>query len=149
MIIDRIKNIQNYSQLIDVEPFITAFLKRMEQETLPDGKYELQGDKLFAIVQRYKTHEKSEALMESHRKYADLQYICHGEEMIFYDVQEELEMDGAYKADIIFYKRKPDRGGILLSEGMFGYFAPQDAHMPCITGTNQSFVTKIVFKILL
>ena len=151
MIIDNIKNIQNYCQFTGIEPLITAFLKRMEKEELPDGKYELQGDRIFAIVQRYKTHEKSNSRMESHRKYADLQYICRGEEMIFYDIADELEIEEEYKqeTDILFYKVRPDRGGILLKEGMFGYYEPQDAHMPCITGTDKCSVTKVVFKCLL
>lgn len=151
MIIDNIKNIGCYPQLADAAPSITAFIERAEKEELSEGKYELLGEKLFAIVQRYQTRDKIEAHMESHKKYADLQYMQHGEEMIFYDTSDELEVEEEYsmEKDIVFYKPRPDKGGICLKEGMFGYYEPQDAHMPCITGAKKNTVTKIVFKILL
>lgn len=151
MIVDKIENIDRYPQLREIASQITTFVKNMEEQNLENGKYALQGDCLYAIVQRYTTKEKTEARLESHRKYADLQYIHRGEETIFYDSVDDLEIEEDYnpEKDIAFYKAKADKGGIRLKEGMFGYYEPQDAHMPCISSAEKCQVIKIVFKILL
>ena len=51
------------------------------------------------------------------------------------------------EADIIFYKSGPEQGYTLLEAGMFGFYAPEDGHMPCIAVTEAQPATKIVFKI--
>ena len=50
-------------------------------------------------------------------------------------------------APIIFYKSGPEQGYTLLEAGMFGFYAPEDGHMPCIAVTEAQPATKIVFKI--
>ena len=40
-----------------------------------------------------------------------------------------------------------NKGGTLLSAGMFGYYGPQDAHMPCIMVDGPEKGIKVVFKI--
>lgn len=151
MIIDDIKNLDKYPQFVNMALLISEFIERVGKEGISEGKYELLGEKLFAIVQKYETRDKIEARMESHKRYADLQYMYRGKELIFYDMADELEVEEEYSSekDIVFYKCSPDKGGICLKEGMFGYYEPQDAHMPCIAASNKSLVTKIVFKILI
>lgn len=151
MIVDKIENLSRYPQFAGISFDIRSFLEYMKEQNLGEGKYKLQGEALYAIVQKYQTIEKDKGRMESHKKYADLQYIYQGEEMIFYDSADELEIEEDHRPqyDIVFYKRKADKGGVRLSEGMFGYFEPQDAHMPCIRSAQTGAVTKIVFKILL
>ena len=51
------------------------------------------------------------------------------------------------ESDIIFYKSGPEQGYTLLEAGMFGFYAPEDGHMPCIAVTEAQPATKIVFKI--
>lgn len=151
MITDKLKNLSNYPQLAKYEKDIIEFVERLNKESLAEGKYELKGEELFALVQRYETKEKAGARMESHVKYADLQYINKGEEIIYYDTAEDLTVveDRRPDADILFYEIQEDKGGIVLSPGMFGYYAPVDAHMPCIKSKEVMEVEKVVFKILL
>lgn len=152
MIVDKLEHIGYYPLLAAYEDEIKKFVRRMEEEFLEEGRYDLNGDKLFALVQRYETKEKAEARMESHKIYADIQYIHEGEEMIFVDfaedliVQEDKRISGE---DILFYEKKEDKGGIVLSKGMFGYYGLQDAHMPCIKISKSMQVVKIVFKLKL
>ena len=58
-----------------------------------------------------------------------------------------MEDDRTPEADIIFYKSGPEQGYTLLEAGMFGFYAPEDGHMPCIAVTEAQPATKIVFKI--
>ena len=87
--------------------------------------------------------------MESHKKYCDLQYIVEGTEKIYWASLRKLtvEDDRTPEADIIFYKSGPEQGYTLLEAGMFGFYAPEDGHMPCIVVTEPQPATKIVFKI--
>lgn len=150
MIADKITNLNKYPQLAKYENEIRGFIQRLNEDKLDDGKYELIGDELFALVQRYETKEKTGAHMESHVKYADLQYINRGEECIYYDLVEDMTLmeDRRPESDILFYEIQPDKGYVVLSEGMFAFYAPQDGHMPCIISGERQSIEKIVFKIL-
>ncbi|MDD3140082.1 MAG: YhcH/YjgK/YiaL family protein [Lachnospiraceae bacterium] len=153
MIIDKLCNISKYPQLGLYKYEIIKFIQRCTDGGLPEeGKYELDGDLLFALVQKYVTKNKEDSFMESHLQYADFQYIIKGNEMVFYDFADELIIreNKSIQNDIIFYQKNNDKGGIILTEGMFGYFEPQDAHMPCIKVTDvATSVIKVVFKIKL
>ena len=56
-------------------------------------------------------------------------------------------MTAPRKLTLIFYKSGPEQGYTLLEAGMFGFYAPEDGHMPCIAVTEAQPATKIVFKI--
>lgn len=148
MIADKLSNLKTYPELSGYEADILAFLEKMKQN-IPDGRYDLRGDELFALVQRYETKPLEGAKMESHKRYADLQYIYSGKEWIYVDFADELTVcdDRTPAADILFYEVRPNKGGNLLSSGMFGYYGPQDAHMPCIMVDGPEKVEKVVFKI--
>ena len=148
MIADKLSNLNVYPELAEYEADILGFLEKMEQN-IPDGRYDLRGDELFALVQRYESKPLEGAKMESHKLYADLQYIYSGKEWIYVDFADELTVcdDRTPAADILFYEVRPNKGGSLLSSGMFGYYGPQDAHMPCIMVDGPEKVEKVVFKI--
>ena len=77
MIADKITNLKLYGDIVPAEE-ILAFVEKVEKEKLPTGRYELDGDNLFALVQEYESKPKAEARMESHRLYTDLQYVISG-----------------------------------------------------------------------
>jgi len=151
MIVDDIRNLEMYPQFGSCLEAIRAFIEKDRKEKLPDGKYPLIGsDRLFALVQEYETKPFAEGRMESHHLYADLQYITDGREFIYYDLTENLVPDGKpTEGDILFYEKGKNRGGNLISAGMFGYYAPWDAHMSCIEAEEgrREKGRKIVFKI--
>lgn len=149
MIFDKIENLDRYREFAEYRKLIRDFIKQDKSEHLAEGRYELDGENLFALVQTYETKDKDDARMEAHRKYADLQFMEEGEERIYVDFADELEVeeDRTPDQDILFYKKAEDHGFNLLTEGTFGYYAPQDAHMPCIKNKEKQNVRKIVFKI--
>lgn len=151
MIADDIRNLELYPQFDFCREQIFGFIDKVKKEGLPDGRYPLIGeDTVFALLQSYETKPKDECRMESHFRYADLQYILEGEEIIGYERTEVLEPeDEPSPGDIRFYKKGRDTGGNLLTAGMFGYYAPTDAHMPCISAKEglREKARKIVFKI--
>ena len=152
MIIDKLSRLNRYPQFEKVGELIFSFVQKYESETIKPGKYCLDGDNVFALVQKYSTKSKQASYMESHKKYADFQYIVRGAEIIYYAITDELAIreDKFIESDIAFYEAQQEKGMIILEKGMFGYFEPQDAHMPCIqNGDKVEEVEKIVFKVRL
>ena len=93
MVTDKIENLGSYPQLEKYQKEIEEFIKALDMQELEEGRYVLREDTLIALVQKYHTRDKDSSRMESHKKYADLQYIHKGEEMIYTDRVEELEVE--------------------------------------------------------
>ena len=74
MIVTDIKHIGNQvSMTTDLKKAID-FLQRPDIHSLPDGKVELNGQHLFALVQRYETVMADIPKIECHQKYIDVQF---------------------------------------------------------------------------
>lgn len=42
------------------------------------GRHEIDGDRVFALVQNYTTNPIEGALYEAHRRYSDIQFVFSG-----------------------------------------------------------------------
>ena len=80
LIIDRLENSEKYinSHKGFAESF--AFLKKAFSEDLPVGRYEIDGDNVFAFIQEYTS--KTESAFETHKNYIDIQFVHSGVEVI-------------------------------------------------------------------
>src|SRR4030066_1121358 len=58
------------------------FLRRPDIHNMADGRVDIDGQQVFALVQRYETVKTDAPKFEYHRKYIDIQYIVSGEEVI-------------------------------------------------------------------
>ena len=147
MIVDKIKNIDIYINLSDGIFKGLNVLKDPGLFEKEDGKYEIDGDNIFYLVQRYKTKNVSEAKFEAHRKYIDIQAILKGKEIIGYTHKASLKVSIPYTDDIEFFETPRDFNETKLTEGMFVILFPDDAHMPMCHYNEQSDVLKVVVKI--
>ncbi len=149
MIYDLVKNIRLY-------PFgpawgkAVSFLESVNQEC-PDGIYDIDGRDVYADVSTYSTVAPGAALMEAHRKYADIQIVLSGAETVHASPLASLKARDAYSElkDVVFFD-PPDSPAveIALLPGSFTAFFPEDAHMPRLNrGCEAGKVKKIVFKI--
>jgi YhcH/YjgK/YiaL family protein len=82
MILSNLSNVQNYSYLNS--GFIKAlrFLKKNDFSIFENGIYEIEGDRMFAIVNEYSPISILEIQWQVHEQYADIHYIFSGEENI-------------------------------------------------------------------
>ena len=151
MIIDTIENAAQYEKLL---PGIGKAMKILNNKLLrlahkPDGRYEIDGENLFYLIQRYTTKPIEQAMVESHQKYIDVQYVVSGKEMIGYAPTAWLEVDTPCdkEADAAFYKKNNKITHLKLVGGMFCVFYPADAHMPCCQLDGAAEVHKVVVKI--
>jgi YhcH/YjgK/YiaL family protein len=148
MILDDLNNIQKY---VAIHPrFAKAFdyLINTDFEKLTPGKYEIEGDHIYALV----VNEEGVAMLDStsefecHNTYIDIQYVFGGVETVGYKSRLTcLEPRGEYdaKKDVLFYEDAPDFF-FKLFPGQFGIYFPEDVHAPMI-GTGK--IRKVVMKI--
>ena len=148
MIADYADNLKLYEEFKEYAETIQQFIKRQKEEKLPVGRYDLENG-IFAMVQSYTTRPLEGSQMESHKKYCDLQYLIEGAEKIYWAPLRILtvEDDRTPGEDSILYKSGPEQGYTLLEPGMFGFYAPEDGHMPGIAADEPKPSMKIVFKI--
>ena len=120
----------------------------------PDGEQELLGREMFARVMRYESKPRAEGRMEAHRRYADIQAVLSGEEIIEWAPLAALSAETAYDsaADVSFYAvprvSKTPHGRFMLRPGLCAVFMPEDAHMPMLEPAGgPGPVTKVVVKV--
>ena len=145
MIYDDLSNLSKYNAIPKkVLKFISSLTAAISV-----GRYEIT-DKIYANIEEYNTKDEFEALLESHKKYIDLQFLLSGSERIDFINIAGLQSIEPYAPDrdIIFYKKPPVGVGSLFLNGRnFAVFFPQDAHAPQITTFSvQDKVKKVVIK---
>jgi YhcH/YjgK/YiaL family protein len=149
MIVDKLENSDIYSALGERIKKAFDFLKNTDLNALPTGKTEIEGSDIFAAVSEYETKAQANCKLEAHRKYLDVQYLVKGSELIGYAPasNQEVIVDYNEEKDIIFFKA--DVSTVLIQEGMFAIFFPEDLHQPCIQANSPMNVKKVVVKVRL
>ncbi len=125
------------------------FLRLRGINELPDGRVEIDGDRVFAIVQRYDTVKADEPKFEYHRKYIDVQYLVSGEEIIGWTPSDRITVTDPYNAekDIAFGTTARKWTPVYLQGGWAAVFWPEDGHAPRLAAGSPSPVMKIVVKV--
>ena len=153
MIKDNTKNIENYSDLPERVRLGLKYLAETDFSTVVNGKYEISGNEVFAIVQDYSSRPIIEGPFEAHKKYIDIQYIIQGEEQIGVWGIENFSQITNYdeEKDIVFLEQ--NKSGmpefITMKEKEFLILYPNDAHKPSVSIKTPIYVKKIVIKALL
>jgi YhcH/YjgK/YiaL family protein len=149
MIADKLENAGLYSAIDHRLAKGLELLKDNSLSRRADGRYDLDGDAIYYIVQRYATKPPEEGRLEAHRRYIDIQFIAEGEELLGHAPLAGLKESVRYDAqkDIAFYEVPRNVSLMKLSAGMFAVFFPQDAHMPCLRVGGPENVVKIVVKV--
>jgi len=148
MVIDKLSNAKQYYGLSGRIEKSLKFLQSTDLEKLEIGKHEIDGKNIFVVVSEYDAKDFKQGKWEAHKNYLDIQYVVSGKEKIGYASIDEMKMIGEYNKDkdVLFLQGEGDL--LLVNEGTFALFAPQDAHMPGIKVNNGEHVKKIVVKIL-
>ena len=147
MIADSLANIEAYKGMNPNIDAGIAFLTSNDLSSLPEGRNEIDGDKVYALVQHNTTTPAAEKPFESHRNYIDIQVVAEGAEIIFWTLTDGLKEKSPYDAEkdaALYYNA--DALPVALQRGMFAIFLPHDAHKPGCILESSSKVTKIVVK---
>ena len=71
MVLDKIENSKLYTGLSKKIAKAFAYINETDLHQIVPGKYEIDGDNIFALVQEYET--KNDGRLEGHYKYIDIQ----------------------------------------------------------------------------
>jgi len=151
MILDRLENSARYESL--GKRFAQAFqlLRTGNLSAKEAGSYEVDGRKLYYLVQTYVTKPASERRFESHRRYADIQVVFSGREMMGFTQVKGLDVQTPYddSKDIMFFGTPADYTELKMQAGEFVVLYPGEAHMPQCQWEGPAQVSKVVFKVLI
>jgi len=147
MILDHIQHSSEYESLHPLFPEAFANLRRLANTPdLPDGRLDIDGDRLFALVMEGQGKSKASSRIEAHRRYIDIQYTSEGSELIGWiplaDCHHALGYDES--KDVEFFD-DVIRQWIAVPAGHFAVFLPHDAHAPMANDGEP--VKKIVIKV--
>jgi YhcH/YjgK/YiaL family protein len=146
MVIDKIENYRLYSKLTKRLTKGFEFINDTDLVTIESGKYQIDNDDIFAIVQEYDTKEEKDCVLEGHHKYIDIQYIISGVEFMgFTPLTNQVSVEENLEKDYTFYEG--DTSLIRVEEGMFTLFFPEDLHRPGVKSDQISKVKKVVVKV--
>jgi YhcH/YjgK/YiaL family protein len=152
MIFDRIENLNYYYRLGPRLKKALKYLEKTDLTKLPEGKIEIEGDDVYAMVSTKRTQPYMEARYEVHKKYIDVQYAIEGKEDIlcgFSRTAGNLIEENPEK-DVYFYNNSTGRP-ISIGEGCLLILFPTDIHAPGLTyldkPENAGICKKIVVKV--
>lgn len=126
-------------------------IRTTDWEHLQPGKYEIDGENMFAVVQEIETVPKADRKAECHAKYIDVQYLISGQEEIIgvarasanhTVIEDELET-----SDYALYEEVQGEFDLVLYPGMFAVFFPSDLHRPGCSTTGGTRIKKAVIKV--
>lgn len=147
MIFDHISNLNTYKGLSPRLDKAFDYIQSTDLSALEVGKYAIDGDDIFVLIQSYQGKKVDEANCEAHKNYIDIQLVLEGDELMGYAPVNGMTVTDPYDAakDRFFVKWE----GTLLNctNDMFTVFFPQDAHMPGVERTSGIQVKKAVIKI--
>lgn len=148
MILDSLSRASLYRSL---SPGIAAGLDWLASfdPATENGRYAIDGDRLYAVVQRYDTRPATEKRFETHRRYIDIQYVVSGQERILHAPLEALEVSEPHDPDrdVAFYHDPSASSSFLLLPGDFTLLFPGDGHKPGCMAGGRDAVTKVVLKV--
>ena len=147
MIYDKTENINKYKCIHKQFADVLHFLESAQGSEWSDGKYEINDQGAYVIIETYETRDVSDCFIECHRKYIDVQFVIEGIERV--GVCHRSACDAfTYDEEKDFQKLMGDPDLLTLGTGSFMIFYPDDAHMPRVRyGGSSGTVKKAVFKV--
>lgn len=125
-------------------------LRAKDYSKMEPGRYQVN-DHLFFMVQKYTTKAQADARFESHRRYADLQYVVSGREAVWVcNTADMLALsDFDVEKDVGKYREADPQVVLKLISGTYALFMPRDCHKASFTpeGEQHSEIVKVVVKI--
>lgn len=146
MIFDSIDKLTNYIPFKEFKEVITAI--NFINVDSPDGVIELNNKNYIKVMSDItRTHSD---IIESHKKEVDIQILLKGSELIKVYDSKEVYVKTPYNPDIDcqFYSNpRTAHNQLILREGYFAVFYPQDIHNPLNAVDKVEELKKIVVKL--
>lgn len=146
MILDSLNNTQRIESLHPLFKKAFDYIKATDFSQMENGKYEIDGSRLFANLTSIYGKDKNDAMIETHKKYIDIQLPLLGVEKIGWKPGNELQQESTpynEEKDIAFYIDRPT-AFTKIYPGQFAIYFPEDGHAP---GIGQGSIRKVIIKV--
>lgn len=148
MIVAEFENLESQIKMTPALKLALEWLSAMRDQILDDGRVEINGNQVYALVQSYES--KTEPVFEAHQRYLDIQYICEGRELFGWAPLEKLAPAAPYNPEKDVMKgtvRAESASFVKLTAGQLAVVYPSDAHAPGAADGKPAPVKKIVVKV--
>lgn len=143
---------------LELVPFLPKKLKEAIEyvktninSNTPVGRYDIDGNNSFVLVQEPTTRDINSALPEFHNKYLDIQILLTGLEGMAVSKRPphtEIVEDKLAEGDIAFNQTAEDETVFTLFPDDFVIFYPNEVHKPlCAINNKITGIRKIVVKV--
>jgi YhcH/YjgK/YiaL family protein len=124
-----------------------AFLRDSNLVTLTNGRHNIDGDNVYALVTEAPSKDYDKTAFEAHKNFTDIHYVIMGVEKMGKTPAETLKVDRPYneRGDITYYIG--DGEVYTIEQNGFLIFFPGEGHRPNITPGGNKVVKKVVIKI--
>jgi biofilm protein TabA len=126
------------------------YIKANVTETTEKGKHEIDGSRLFYLISEDMTEPFEKRRAEYHARYLDIQIVLKGQDGMTFSVLPAGKPDTDWLADkdIAFLAEGEQEKTLILNEGDFVVFYPQEVHKPLCAVGAPAPVRKAVVKLL-
>lgn len=147
MILDSLKNSALYENVNPRMKKAFALIASTDWTTMEPGIHELDGKDIYVNVMERELKQKSDAKLEVHNEYIDIQVLISGREESFgWSERKDLKLpQGEFDAekDIQFFDDVPQTY-YTLRPGQFTVLFPEDGHAPMVgEGTMRKIIVKV------
>lgn len=125
-------------------------LQKQDLANMEPGRYEIDGDKLFYLVQDAMPRLLDGCKSEAHATYADIQLpigACERFGMALPQADLAPVDDRFESNDIAFYPTPANEFFMDVKPGGYAVFLPGELHRPCVAIDNQTPFRKVVVKV--
>jgi biofilm protein TabA len=132
VILDTLANAARYAGMHPGFAQAFQFLASTDLAALPPGRHELDGDRMFVLINHEQGRGEDGARLEAHRRYIDIQYTFQGDELIgWMPLTRCTSPAGPFDAakDVVLFGDTPSTF-VSVPPGSFTIFFPHDAHAP-------------------
>jgi YhcH/YjgK/YiaL family protein len=150
VILDELRHAGRYAPLHPAFARAFAFLQTAPAD-IADGRHEIDGDRIYANVMSYETKVPANQTHETHRRYADVQFVLRGDEVMHFTPASRLEAGNGYQEakDFELFATVAAPSPLAVRAGQFAIFYPGEGHQPGLVAEARVPVKKIVVKVAL
>ena len=144
MVFDSLQNFDKYLGLNPHFSVVGEYIRTHDLDSLEPGKHEITED-VFVISETVDAKTKSDAVVESHRNFIDVQLCRNSVDNMGWTSIEDCDdiKEDNLERDLIFYNNEIKKQ-IAVGPDNFVIFFPWDGHAPNI---GEGKLQKIVFKV--
>jgi len=149
MIVDHISNAYLYENIGKGVKAAFDFIRATDFSKTPAGKHELDGERMYYLMNVYETAQEDTLKYEAHKKYIDIQFVVQGEEYFGWNSLNKMQVNEVYQEEkeVAFFEGSGFK--IPAQNNHFYILFPNDVHKPNVVMNTPIPMRKVVIKVRL